>query len=424
MKRQNRLKVLFLPAWYPSEVNPVAGVFVREHARAASTYSDVVVLYAYPDPSPERRHLPSVSEVSEEGIRTIRVRYGGSFRYWWRRITGRGRPRPTASETKATTVAADKALSLPRVMVDDVLCYRAILSAFRGLVRQGWKPDIIHAHVYSAAVPAVMLGKLYRIPVVVTEHFSGFPRHLLTRTERLKARFAMNRAQMVLPVSDYLRGHIESYGIRNEFRVVPCVVGDSVFVPPLPTDEGDTNRQFKLLFVGNLVPVKGLPCLLKALSQVKEKRQDFVLDIVGGGPNRAEYEELASRLGLERMVRFHGPKPKQEVARLMRECAFLVQPSLQETFGVVYIEAMACGKPVIATNAGGPREFVSEDVGILVPPEDTGALRDAIEYMLDNHQRYSSEKIARHARERFSYEAVGRMLDEVYRAVAKARSNW
>ena len=406
-----------LPAWYPSEVNPVAGLFVREHAKAASLHSNVVVLYAYPDPSPQRRHLPSVSEVNEEGIRTIRVRYGGIVYYWWRRITGRGKERGTSSGTKATTVAADRAMSVPRVVVDDLLYYRSVFCAFRKLLREGWKPDIIHAHVYSAAVPAVMLGRLYRIPVIVTEHYSAFPRHLLTRMERLKARFAMNRAQIILPVSDYLRIHIESYGIRSEFAVIPNVVDTDIFCPASQHDEKGTGKPLKLLFVGNLVPVKGIPYLLEALSQVKENRQDFVLDIVGDGANRAEYEALSSKLGLDRIVRVHGRKTKKEVAEFMRECHFLVQPSLQETFGVVYIEAMACGKPVIATDAGGPNEFVGQTAGILVPAGDVGALVKAIEHMLDNYQNYSADEIARAARERFSYEAVGKMLYEVYRQV-------
>jgi L-malate glycosyltransferase len=101
----------------------------------------------------------------------------------------------------------------------------------------------------------------------------------------------------------------------------------------------------------------------------------------------------------------------------MRNCDFFVQPSLQETFGVVYIEAMACGKPVIATNAGGPEEIVSDETGILVPPEDVEALKEAINYMLDNHANYCSEKIAAYARERFSYETVGKLLDKVYESV-------
>jgi len=101
----------------------------------------------------------------------------------------------------------------------------------------------------------------------------------------------------------------------------------------------------------------------------------------------------------------------------MRECDFFVLPSFYENFGVVYIEAMACGKPVIATNAGGPKEIVNEDIGVLVPPKDVEALIKAIEYMLDNYQNYSTEKIAQYAKKRFSYEAIGKILDEVYKSI-------
>ena len=81
-----------------------------------------------------------------------------------------------------------------------------------------------------------------------------------------------------------------------------------------------------------------------------------------------------------------------------------------ETFGVVYIEAMACGKPVIASDIGGPKEIITPDTGILVPPGNSEALSKAIEFMLDNCSSYSAEKISQYAKERFSYETVGKML--------------
>jgi glycosyltransferase involved in cell wall biosynthesis len=158
--------------------------------------------------------------------------------------------------------------------------------------------------------------------------------------------------------------------------------------------------------------------LLEALSLISRRRKDFALDIVGDGPYKREYEELTRKLGLDGTVKFHGVRTGVEVARFMMDCDFLVQPSLWETFGVVYIEAMACGKPVIASNIPGPNEFINADVGILVPPKDVDALAKAINFMLDHHGDYSSEKVSRYARERFSCEVVGRMLNEVYEEVA------
>lgn len=78
---------------------------------------------------------------------------------------------------------------------------------------------------------------------------------------------------------------------------------------------------------------------------------------------------------------------------------------------------MACGKLVIGTSDGGPREIINKDIGILVPPKDIEALVDAIGYMLDNYQNYSSAKISRYAKDNFSYEVVGKKLDEIYRRI-------
>ncbi len=384
-----RLKILFLPAWYPSEVSPLSGIFIREHAKAASLYNDVTVLYAYHSPDHKVRGLYGVSEATEEGIRTIRIRY-----------------RSPSAKGYALTSRLFRLWST--------------LSYFRCFMKEGWNPDIIHAHVYSAGVPAVILGWLYQIPVVVTEHWSWFILHQLTWERRLAARFVLNRAKVVLPVSEHLKRQIEAYGIKGNFQIVPNVVNTGLFHPLPNRDRQDGIK--RLLLVANLSLAKGIPYLLQALSQIKGKRSDFSLDVIGEGAKGAEredYERIANELGLGEIVRFHGAKTKAEVAQYMRNCHFFVQPSLFETFGVVYIEAMACGKPVIASKIAGPDEFVNHDVGILVPPADADALAEAIDFMLDHYKDYHPEKIAAYARERFSYEVVGKRLDEIYHEVVE-----
>lgn len=415
LQSRKDLKVLFFPAWYPSEANPVAGIFIKEHAKAASLYNDIVVLYACVDPSPQPKGLYRISEDIEDGIRTIRVKYGGFLLHLWRSLKRQKQAEGVSSNTASKPVSIlARTLAIPRVAIGDLLYYWSIFAAFRRLRKGGWKPDIIHAHVYSAGVFAVLLGKRYGIPVVITEHFSGFPRGLLNGLERRKAKFAFDRASLVCPVSDNLRKHIERLGIRACFQVIPNVVDTSLFFPSV--DRGSTkDGRKRLLTVAGLVPIKGIPYLLEALGHLREKRDDFVLDIVGDGSNRSEYEELAKKLGLQDTVHFHGLKTKPEVAEFMKRTDFFVLPSLVETFGVVLIEAMACGKPVIATNVGGPNEIVTEEVGKLVPPKNANALSKAIEDMLNHYHEYSSEKVAQYGRDRFSYEAVGQMLDGIYR---------
>lgn len=378
-----RLKVLFIPGWYPSERNPVTGVFVREHAKSAALYNDVVVLYSE-GIARSVRGLYQVADRVEDDLRTIRVQYRKS-------------PIPKTSY---------------------FIYLWAMFGAFRELVRDGFRPDVIHAHVYFAGVPAVLLGKRYRIPVIITEHSSEFPRRRISGLNKLKAKFAFENASLVCPVSENLKKNIASYGIQARFCVVPNVVDMLLFSlgERTPIRKGE-ERKKRMLLVALLDSKKGVPYLLEALAYLRKSRDDFVLDSVGDGPNRAEYENQVNKLGLADVVHFHGLKTKPEVAGFMKQSNFFVLPSLWENLPCVLIEAMASGLPIVATEVGGIPEIINEKVGVLVPPKDVEALAEAIDYMLDHYQDYSTKEIAQYASERFSYETVGKQLLEIYEKV-------
>ena len=387
-----RLKVLFITAWYPTKENPVGCVFVREHAKAVRLYDDVVVLHcAGVDPNLKGlwRMERETDERLTEGIPTYRV--------WHRRS-----PIPKTSY---------------------LIHLWSVFRAFPRVIDQAFRPDIIHAHVHIAGAPAGLMGKLYHIPVVVTEHSSGFPGKLLRRQDLREAWLAFKWASVVMPVSRSLQQAIEAYGIKARFRVVPNVVDTSLFHPNPPTQpKGQLKR---ILFVGLLDHShrKGVPYLLRALTQLHQQRDDWHLDIVGDGSARVEYEQLAMALGIFDEVTFHGLKPRAEVAKYMRQCDFFVLPSLFETFGVVLVEALATGKPVIATDIGGPNEIVTEQVGLLVPPRDAAALAAAIDYMLDHYEEYPPGTLAEYVQQRFSYEVVGQIFNRVYHEVLNRSCN-
>ncbi|MGB9877629.1 MAG: glycosyltransferase [bacterium] len=258
----------------------------------------------------------------------------------------------------------------------------------------------------------VILGKLYRLPLVITEHSSNFPRRLIGFWDLKMAMFSLNKCDMILPVSEWLEKAIKSYGVKNRFYILPNVVDISLFYPSphKPTRRGKR----KMLLVARLHPVKGVPYLLEALHILRKKRSDFLLDIVGDGPYREEYEQIVSRFELSDFVSFHGAKPKEEIAEFMREADFFVLPSLWENLPCVLIEAMASGLPIVATNVGGVPEIVKEERGILVPPQNPLALAEAMDYMLDNYVNYPPDELFAFARDNFSLEVIGRRLTEVY----------
>jgi len=380
-----RLKVLFITNWYPTKEEPVKAVFVREYAKAVRLYDDIVVLHCVGSDLNLKRLWRMEQEPDErlrEGIPTYRVWY---------------RPSP-----------------IPKTSYFIYLW--SIFRTFRHIVNQGFRPDIIHVHFYDAGGPAVLIGKLNHIPVVITEHFSSFPRGLLGHLDVFKAWLAFRWANIVFPVSYALQKAIEHYGIHAHFQVIPNVVDTTLFSPPSHLRK-DLNPK-RILFVGQLVPIKGVPYLLQALSHLHQKRDDWHLDIVGDGDARMEYEDLAVDLKLYDKVVFHGLKTKQEVAEFMRRADLFVLSSLFETFSAAAAEALATGTPILATRCGGPEEFVIKDVGLLVAPGDADALCKGLDYMLDNLHLYSCKQISQYAIERFSPELVGAKLHAVYKSLS------
>jgi glycosyltransferase involved in cell wall biosynthesis len=361
----DRLRVLVVPKWYPWPERPVFGLFCREHARALATRHDVVVLASLATRRPDFAAYRLEDSV-EDGIRTLRVRYRRPFL----------RPAAMGFQTLG------------------------MLAALRRLRREGWRPDVVHAHVYQAGPPALILGRRAGAPVVVTEHYTGFQRGLVTGYDRLLAKGSFERAELVAPVSGELAARLRELAPRARIEVVPNVVDTDVFAPPAehPPHEGPS----RLLNVAELAEKKGQRFLLTALADLPA----VTLDVVGEGPEREPLLRQARELGIEDRVRLHGAQPRERVAELMRAADLFVLPSLHENLPVVLIESQATGLPAVASDVGGVSELVDGDAGLLVPAGDPAALTAAIRRALEGRERFDAAALARRAHERYGYAAI------------------
>ncbi|MFI5348012.1 MAG: glycosyltransferase family 4 protein [Elusimicrobiota bacterium] len=178
--------------------------------------------------------------------------------------------------------------------------------------------------------------------------------------------------------------------------------------PPAPSP-----RPF-VLCVARFSKYKGLDVLLMAWSDVCRRSSEIDLVIAGAGPLAAHLESLAGLLGIGARVRFAGVLPRPQLWGSMKSCLFLVLPSRYESFGIAALEAMACGKAVVATRCGGPEEFIADEVtGLLLPPEDAGALGAAVSRLLEDpalRERLGAR--AREAARGYRWEdAAGRYLE-------------
>jgi glycosyltransferase involved in cell wall biosynthesis len=291
-----------------------------------------------------------------------------------------------------------------------------MLAALRRLRRDGFRPDVVHAHVYQAAPPALVLGRLTRAAVVVSEHYTGFARGLVAGYDVRLARESFRRADLVAPVSEELAERLRALAPQARIEPVPNPVDTETFRPPAaPRMAG---RPARLLNVAALAEKKGHAHLLEALAQLGG---DERLDIVGGGELLGALERQTAALGLAARVRLLGPRPKEEVAELMRTADLFVLPSLYENLPVVLIEAQASGLPAVATRVGGVPELVTDDAGELVEPGDPVALAAAIARALAQRERFDPDLLARRAAERFGYEAIAERWSELYEAVLSRR---
>lgn len=178
----------------------------------------------------------------------------------------------------------------------------------------------------------------------------------------------------------------------------------------------------RLVYIGRLVPWKAVNVTLEAVALALSRNVDVTLDVLGDGPERANLEQLAAQLGIYEAIRFHGFRPQAECAEVLRASDALVLNSVYECGGAVVLEAMAIGLPVIATNWGGPVDYVDHSTGILIDPVPRGTfaprLADAIMRLASDpsvRQELGQAGSAR-AFQCFNWEEKGKQMVDIYRA--------
>lgn len=302
----------------------------------------------------------------------------------------------------------------------DPVTYLACLRVLRS-----WRPDIIHLHWNPLSLAPIVAGARLGIPVIATCHSYRYVclRHQLCHNEdgscqkrydraicapclarglknRLGLRFPVPLIDLILRVTWPARRHVLQKVARfvAPSSAVAKSLRDSGFPAeqivtirnglPLedylihPRTPGPKSENASLLYVGRLVPGKGVQCLLEALPRVRRAYPNVTLTVVGDGPFRAELERLCASLGLWELTRFIGEQPRSRLPKLYAEADLAVIPSFSDVFPYVALEAAASGVPVVATAVGGLPEALGDDV-VLVPPTDPGALAAGILTVLE-----------------------------------------
>ncbi len=385
------MHVLVVPSWYPNSAEDANGVFFRDQALALKDAGHRVGVIA-----PLLRSL--------------------------RNLTNKRSPAHTPFYELDQGVPTYRKIVwaiLPRLPYGNYfLVKRATRALLANYIADHGKPDLIHAHAAIFAGAAVAeLARSWGIPVVLTEHSSGFAKGVYTGWQARLAEKAYLQSRVCMAVSPSLAELIEEQlpATRGRWVWMPNMVSDRFTAPDTARlkERSDTPPIFLTLAL--MKEGKGHIDLIRAFHSLLSGGHAAELWLAGDGPLRAAVEAEVRRLELTTLVRFLGMVAPSAVPELLTRVDALVVPSHSETFGVVAAEALMSGLPVVATRCGGPECIIEDGDGILAAPGEPESLAAAMRHLSENLASYDRGAIARRARERFCGPAIAARLTGEYR---------
>ena len=340
-----------------------------------------------------------------------------------------GLPGRVQLQSGVTVVHVDAGPSEP-VPKDDLLPF---MGEFARQLASAWRrarPDLVHAHFWMSGLAATVAARTLNIPVVQTFHALGVVKRReqgaadTSPPERIgiEQRLVHDVEQVIATCSDEAFELLRLGLPAERISVVPCGVELGLFTPTGPAEERPADRQ-RIVVVTRLVERKGVGNVVEALSRIPGAEL-----IVAGGPDPARLSSdpeatrlraLAEAHGVADRVQLRGRVAHEDVPRLLRSADVAVICPWYEPFGIVPLEAMACGVPVVASAVGGMLDTVVDGMtGLLVPPRCPERIAEAVaELLADPARRAAMSSVAADRALQYSWDRIGDSTLGVYRGV-------
>jgi len=369
------MNILILTHSYPDVNFNWQGIFIKEQAEAISLNNNVTVVYFKVDYS----HFSPFAKYS-----------------FSKRLTGNLTEYEVTIKKSFPVISQIKYLyNTYRFLEDEVFSKKEI--------------NIIHSHLsYPAGFLGTLIQKKKKIPNIITEH-TWIRKYFRSFIHKQCVIFALKKTSCVVSVSNALKSDIDLYCHRPVI-VIPNVVVIEKFALSKP-------KTSEILNIGILGGMgnkrKGLDILLISASLVQNR--NFFIHIGGDGVLLDTYKMMSKDYGIEDKCKFYGDILPGDVVEFYSRLDVFVLASRDETFGVVVIEAMACGLPVIATKCGGPEEIITKETGILVEKENPVDLAKAIDNISENIGLYNKPSIRKYAEERYGQKVFTESITQLYK---------
>ena len=376
------MTILVLSDGYPTESHRMSGLFAFDQAKALQSIGNNVVFGCVNFRSIKHRNKPGIYKCEKDGITIYSIN-----------------------------------CPLGRIPSNLLKEFQSI--AFRMLYRRirsdGVEVDIVHAHFYDMGYCAVKNKKNFGYKVVLTEHYSGYVNNEKKTVKHLKKhyRLAYEQADIVLAVGNQLAQQLKHL-YRVNVEVVPNVVDITVFNEALEKRHSKTDGIVRFVAVGRLTEQKNFELLIKAFSRALITKKNMTLNIIGDGILYEKLSDIIREENAENEISLLGGMSRDEIAIEFSKADCFALLSSYETFGVVYIEALAAGLPVIATSCGGPEDFIKKEYGILLdnPNEETAS--NAIIQMSNTYLSYDAKFLSKDINSRFSPKVIANKLNAEY----------
>ena len=374
------MHVMFIPSWYSNKRNLVHGSFFKEQAKALQK-EGIKITVAYNEIWPltllgKVKEKIGINIELEEGLKTYRYK---NFNF------------------------------LPKNPKMFSVFNRRMDRLYKEIIKREGKIDIIHCQSsFWAGISANYISKKYNIPLIITEHTSIKKAYYLKESYKPYILDSYNKADKLIAVGNGLKKELVSLTNRDDILVIPNLIPIDNF-----SIKENNNKEFTFFSLAFLEGEKGMDTLIEAFNK-GFKNTNTKLIIGGEGSQKEELIKLTKTLGIENKVNFLGALTRKEVSYNMRECDAFVLASRYETFGVVYIEALASGKPVIGTYNGGAEDIITKENGILVNIDNVEELSKGMIKVKNNIKKYNSIKIRENCIAKYSEKQITQKIIEIY----------
>jgi len=365
------MRVLLIPELYPTDENPIAGIFINDQIKAIQKFADVVVYNTNPFYRGVYSQLPDVDYYDFHlfNRKPPNILKPFLYRFW-----------------------EAQALKLAQKI-----------------------PDIDLVHLHGAALRgnmALRFAQNREIPLVVTEHTGPWSAISSRPAIFKRVKKVFKHAKVVMPVSHHLKDEMISSGVEIDRKEV---LGNPIDGDLYKLRTSSLSTVKRILFVGRLDEFKGAMRTLKAYHSIVSDNSDWKLLMLGAGPEADEIKSYIQNHSLNNNVEFiEAVFDRTQLANYYRSASFLVFPSRFESFGLVAAEAMATGLPVLCTNQTGPLDYSLPENSLSINPDSIKDIAEGMSKMIDKIQGFKPETIRSSALNKFGIQAYAEKLEAVY----------